>query len=293
MKPVPFSYSAPASLDELTEILASREDAASTAILAGGQSLMPLMALRKARPTSVVDINGLEDELGAISAEGSALRLGALVRQRVAERDARVAERVPLLAEALPLCARPAIRTRGTIGGSLTYADPAAEIPVVARAADATMIASGPRGVRGIGAAEFFVGPYTTALATDEFLSAVDFPELRPGTGTCFLEISQRHGDRPIVAVAAVVTLAEGRISEARVALGGVGARPVRAAAAETALAGQEPDRDALELAGSIAGQDIEPDSDPRASSAYRRQATRVLVRRALTTAVRRAGGTV
>jgi aerobic carbon-monoxide dehydrogenase medium subunit len=292
MKPVPFSYVAPASLDELMPILASRDDAADTAILAGGQSLMPLMALRHARPTTVVDINPLDEALGVIRADGPAVRLGALVRQRVAERDARIAQRVPLLAEALLLCARPAIRTRGTIGGSLAYADPAAEIPVVASAVDATMIASGPKGERSISAAEFFVGPYTTALATDEFLSAAVFPDLPPGSGTCFLEISQRHGDRAIVAVAAAVTVADGTISVARVALGGVGARPVRAAGAEAVLTAQAPDRAALQSAAAIAAQDIEPDSDLRATAAYRRQATRVLVRRALTTAVQRAGGT-
>jgi carbon-monoxide dehydrogenase medium subunit len=292
MKPVPLSYVAPGSLDELMPILASRDDAADIAILAGGQSLMPLMALRHARPSTVVDINRLDEELAAISADGRAVRVGALVRQRVAERDARVAQRVPLLAEALPVCARPAIRTRGTVVGSLAYADPAAEIPVVATAVDATMIASGPRGERTISAAEFFVGPHTTALATDEFLSAAVFPDLPPGSGTCFVEISPRHADRAIVAVAAAVTVSDGTISAARVALGGVGPRPVRAAGAEAGLAARAPDRDALQLAAAIAARDIEPESDLRATAAYRRQVTRVLVRRALTTAVRRAGGT-
>ena len=293
MKPVPFSYVAPSSLDELMAILASREDAAETATLAGGQSLMPLMALRHARPRTVVDINRLEAELGAISAQGSAVRMGALVRQRCAERHPEVAQRVPLLPEALPVCARPAIRTRGTICGSLAYADPAAEIPVVASAVDATMVASGPRGDRAIAAAEFFVGPYSTALATDEFLSAAVFPELPPGTGTCFLEISLRYADRPIVAVAAAVTLAGGMISQARVALGGVGARPVRAAGAEAALSGQAPGRYALDSAAAIAAEGIDSDSDLRASSAYRRQAARVLVRRALVTAATRAAALV
>jgi aerobic carbon-monoxide dehydrogenase medium subunit len=290
LKPVPFDYVAPGSVKELVALLASRDDPAESVILAGGQSLVPLMALRLSRPSAIIDINRLGEALGETSDEAGGLRFGALVRQRGAERDHRVARRAPLLAEALPMCARPAIRTRGTVVGSLAYADPAAEIPVVASALDATMIAVGPRGERRIAAPEFFTGWYTTALAADEFVAAAVFPQLPPGTGTCFLEISQRHGDRAIVAVAAAATVADGTIGRARVALGGVGPRPVRARATEAALAGTRAESDALHSAAVIAAEEIDPDSDIRASAAYRRQATRVLVERALTTAIERAG---
>lgn len=290
MKPVPFDYVAPGSLDELVALLASRDDPAESVILAGGQSLLPLMALRLSRPSAIIDINRLDEALGETSVEAGGLRLGALVRQRGAERDPRVARRAPLLAEALPMCARPAIRTRGTVVGSLAHADPAAEIPVVASALDATMIAVGPRGERHIAAPEFFTGWYTTALAADEFVAAAVFPQSPPATGTCFLEISQRYADRAIVAVAAAVTVADGTIGQARVALGGVGPRPVRVSATEAALAGTRAKSDALHSAAVIAAEEIDPDSDIRASAAYRRQATRVLVERALTTAIERAG---
>ena len=291
MKPVAFTYTAPGSVDELRRIVAERDDAADTAILAGGQSLLPLAALRRVAPTTVVDINGLERELGAIEHGAKGLRLGALVRQRVAERDAVVAARIPLLAEALPLCAKPAIRTRGTVGGSLAHADPAAEIPLVALALDATIVASGPRGERSIGAQKFFVGAYANALAVDEFLSAVIFPDLPPGTGTSFMEISPRYSDRAVVAVAAAVTLDRGTVAQARLALGGVGATPLRARGAEALLQGQEVDAEAIEAAAAAAAAEIDPDTDFRAGAAYRRHVAGVLSRRALRTAITRAGG--
>jgi carbon-monoxide dehydrogenase medium subunit len=291
LKPVAFTYTAPESVDELRRIVAERDDASETAILAGGQSLMPLAALRRVTPTTVVDINGLAHELGVIEHRAGGLRLGALVRQRAAERDTAVAARIPLLAEALPLVAKPAIRTRGTIGGSVAYADPAAEIPLVAVALDATIITSGTRGDRSIGAQEFFVGPFANALAVDEFVSAVEFPDLPSGTGTCFLEVSPRYADRAIVAVAAAVTLDGGTVAQTRLALGGVGAAPMRAHRAETLLQGQAAEAEAVGAAAAAAAEAIDPDSDPRASAAYRRHVAGALSRRALTTAITRAGG--
>jgi carbon-monoxide dehydrogenase medium subunit len=291
LKPVPFTYTAPESVDELRRIVAERDDASDTAILAGGQSLMPLAALRRVTPTTVVDINGLAHELGAIESRTGGLRLGALVRQRAAERDTTVAARIPLLAEALPLVAKPAIRTRGTIGGSVAYADPAAEIPLVAVALDAAIIASGPRGDRSISAQDFFVGPYANALAVDEFVSAVEFPDLPPGTGTCFLEVSPRYADRAIVAVAAAVTLDGGTVAQARLALGGVGATPMRAHRAEALLQGQAAEPEAIDAAAAMAAEGIDPDPDLRANAAYRRHVAGALSRRALTTAITRAGG--
>jgi CO/xanthine dehydrogenase FAD-binding subunit len=291
MKPAAFDYIAPGSVEELLQLIADREDAADTAILAGGQSLMPLVALRHATPSCLIDINGLESELGQIELDGGGMRLGALVRQRTAERDARIAERVPLLAEALPLCAKPAIRTRGTIGGSLAYADPAAEIPLVALALDAEMAVSGPRGDRVVPAAGFYTGACATALAADELLSAVVFPDLPEGTGTAFVEISARYADRAIAAAAAAVTVQDGSIARARVGLGGVAATPVRARRAEAALTGQRPDAELLRSAAAIAAEDVDPSDDLRASAGYRKHVVGVLARRALTTAIERAGG--
>jgi carbon-monoxide dehydrogenase medium subunit len=291
LKPADFIYIAPRSVEELTRIVAGRRDAADTAILAGGQSLMPLMAMRLASPACLVDINGLAGELGGIGPNGAGIRFGALVRQRAAERDAEVTRRIPLLAEALPLCAKPAIRTRGTIGGSLAYADPAAEIPVVAVALDAMLTATGPRGDRSIAAADFFTGAFQNALATDEFLTSVVFPDLPEGSGTCFMELSERHADRAAVAVAAAATLEGGIVSIVRLALAGVAPTPVRARRAEAVLAGEVPEPDALDAAAAIASEDVDPEADARASAVYRKHLTRVLARRALATAVERAGG--
>jgi aerobic carbon-monoxide dehydrogenase medium subunit len=199
---------------------------------------------------------------------------------------------VGLLAEALPLCARPAIRTRGTIGGSLAHADPAAEIPAVALALDATLTALGPGGERTIPAASFFTGAYATALATDEILTAVTFPDLPERSGTCFLELSRRHADRATVGVAVAVTLDDGTAVAVRIALANVAATPVRAVRAELALTGRPADRDAVAGAAALATEGIDPPSDLHASSSYRRHVTGVLVQRALTTAIERARGT-
>lgn len=291
MKYAPFTYVSPTTVDELVRIVGERDDAADTAILAGGQSLMPRIARRLARPAYLVDINALADELGAIVANGTGVRLGALVRQRAAERDARIAQRIPLLAEALPLSAKPAIRTRGTVGGSLAFADPSAEIPVVALALDATVTATGPNGDRTIAATDFFTGPFQTALSTHEFLTDVLFPGLPDNSGSSFMEISPRHADRAIVCVAAAVTVDAGTVAAVRVSLGGVATTPVRARRAEAVLTGQAPDADAVDAAATVAAEDLSPESDLRASADYRKHVTRVLVRRALTTAIERAGG--
>jgi len=291
MKAPPFSYVAPQSLESLTRIVAERADPSEATILAGGQSLMPLLALRRAAPTCLVDINGLADELGQIAEDGDGVRIGAVVRQRAAERDPRVQRQVGLLAEALPLCGRPATRTRGTVGGSLAHADPAAEIPTVALALDAIVTALGPLGERPIPIADFLTGTFQTALAADEVVTAVTFPDLPDRSGTCFLEISRRHSERAVVGVAVAVTLDDGTATNVRIALANVAGTPIRASGAEAALAGQRPDADAVALAASVAAQDVDPPSDLHASATYRRHVVGVLVRRALTTAIDRAGG--
>ena len=212
MKLPPVDYEAPETVAEALDLLAEHRDEAS--VLAGGQSLIPLLALRLARPAVLIDINGVA-ELSGVSAADGWVTIGAMTREYVAEESATVAERVPLLAAALPLIGHEAIRSRGTVGGSLAHADPAAELPAVARALDAEFVVRGPSGERVIPAAEWFEGYLTTSRGPDELLTEVRFPAAGPGTGTCFLEVARRHGDFAIVGLAASLTLSVGAISDA------------------------------------------------------------------------------
>ena len=277
MKPPPFVYVAPTSLDEAVTALAEHGEDAK--VLAGGQSLIPLLSLRLARPTALVDLNGV-GELASIDVNGMTA-IGAMTRHRAVERSADIARQVPLLAAAIPFIGHSAIRTRGTIGGSLAHADPAAELPAVALALDATFEARSTRGTRTISAADFFVGYFTTALEPDEILTRVTFPDAAPGTGVSVQEMARRHGDFAMVAAAASV--APG--GEARIVLINVSDRPVRAHEAEAAMKAGA----AIDEAAAIAARDLEPTADLHASAAYRRSVARVLVRRALTEATDRA----
>ncbi len=287
MKPPPFEYRAPASLDEALTLLAQHGDEAR--LLAGGQSLVPLLAFRLARPRLLIDLNRLT-ELTTVEVDGG-LVLGAMVRDRVAERSELVRSHAPLLAEALPLIGHPAIRTRGTVGGSLAHADPAAELPAVVVALGAELLArSAPHGARSIAASDFFMGYFTTALEPDEILTAIRFPKPPASAGACFAEVSRRHGDFAMVGAAAVLSLDGGRVSEARLALTGVAGAPVRPRDAEQIVVGAEPGAEVFEEAADIATQGLTPPSDVHATSAYRRRLARVLVRRALDAAARRAG---
>jgi carbon-monoxide dehydrogenase medium subunit len=259
-------------------------------VLAGGQSLVPLLSLRLARPEHLIDINRVE-ELSGIDATNGGLSLGAMVRQRAAERSTVVRERCPLLTEAISLIGHPAIRNRGTIGGSIAHADAAAELPAVAVALDAEMVAQSARGVRTIGAKDFFQGHFTSALEPDECLTEIRLPAWPAGAGWSFQEMARRHGDFAMVGVAAVLQLdGAGAISTARIALTAVAGQPVRARAAEAALAGAVPGQEAFETAGERAAADLDPAADIHASADYRRHAVRVLVRRALEEAARRTG---
>jgi carbon-monoxide dehydrogenase medium subunit len=286
VKPATFTYLAPNTLEEAISLLA--QHAPEGKPLAGGQSLIPMMNFRLAQPRYLIDLNRIP-ELSYIREADGTLAIGAMTRQFEAERSELVGRTIPLLTEALRLTGHPTIRHRGTIGGALAHADPAAELPAVALALDAELVARGPAGTRTIPAREFFLGPLSTALAPDELLVEVRIPRLLPGTGWVFLELSRRHGDFAIVGVAAVLTLApDGRIGQASLALCGAGPKPVRAARAEAALAGSEPSEERFREAGEIAAQEIDPDSDLHASADYRRRVAAVLVRRALTEAHRR-----
>jgi len=270
MKPPPFEYVAPTSLDEAVAALAEHGDDAK--VLAGGQSLIPLLSLRLARPTALIDLNGVA-ELSSISVNGTA-SIGAMTRHRAAERSAELARAVPLLAAAVPYIGHAAIRTRGTVGGSLAHADPAAELPAVAMALDATFEVASTRGTRTIAADAFFAGYFTTSLEPDEILTSVTFPTAAPGTKVSVQEMARRHGDFAMAAVVASVS----PTGDTRLALVNVADRPYRAIEAEAAANAGASDDEVADLAT----RELEPVSDLHATSAYRKHVAGVLVRRAL-----------
>lgn len=283
MKLPPVDYEAPKTVSEALELLAEHQDEAS--VLAGGQSLIPLLALRLAQPAVLIDINGI-DELSGVSAADGWVAVGAMTREYVAEESQIVADAVPLLAAALPLIGHEAIRSRGTIGGSLAHADPAAELPAVARALDAEFVVRGPSGERVVPAAEWFEGYLTTSRRPDELLVEARFPAARPGTGISFQEVARRHGDFAMVGLATSVTLSDGVISDARLAFAGVSDVPARATGAEDLLVGQRPSAGLFDEAARRAAADIDPPADLHGSAEYRKKVAAALVRRGLREAV-------
>jgi carbon-monoxide dehydrogenase medium subunit len=279
MKLPPVDYEAPATVAEAIELLAEYQDEAS--VLAGGQSLIPLLALRLARPAVLIDINGVR-ELSGMTAGDGWLAIGAMTREYMAEESQEVAEAVPLLAAALPLIGHEAIRSRGTIGGSLAHGDPAAELPAVARALDAEFVVRSQSGDRVVPAAEWFEGYLTTARGADELLVEIRFTAAQPGTGVSFQEIARRHGDFAIVGLAASLTLSGGAISDARLAFAGISDVPVRATAAEDLLVGELPSDELFDAAAAAATADMDPPADLHGSPEYRRKVAATLVRRCL-----------
>jgi carbon-monoxide dehydrogenase medium subunit len=281
-----FDYRAPTSLSEAIDMLASDENAK---IIAGGQSLMPLINLGLAHPSLLVDIGRVPD-LDGVDVRNGALAVGALVRHAAAEHSEVIAAGCPLLAEALPLIGDRQVRSRGTICGSVAHADPMAELPTVAVCVDATMRAQGPNGTREFPASEFFVTYLTTALGPDEILTEIRFPTAGPRSGAAFRELVRRKGDFAIVAAAATIQLAsDDTCIEARLALSGVAPTPTRARAAESVLRGQRITHELLREAAAAAAVGLEPDSDVMASADYRRAMAEVYARRALTAAAERA----
>jgi len=291
MPAVPFEYAAPATLTEALEILAARGEDAKP--LAGGQSLVPMLTLRLARPAVVVDLDRLR-ELRTVRRDDGVLEIGALVRHRAIERGEGPLISCPLLQEAAPLIGNVRVRALGTIGGSLAHADPAAEFPAVVRALDGTVVAQGARGRREIAAADFFVAILTTALQPGELVVGIRLPVPGARTGSAIEEFSRRAGDFAIAAAAAVVELdAAGRVARARVAMAGVGPVPQRLTRVEDALAGETPTGDTIRKALAARPLEIEPDGDVHASAAYRRHLAGVLAARALDRAAARAAGSV
>lgn len=281
MKPPPFEYLAPTSLDEALAVRA--QHAESSAVLAGGQSLVPMLNLRIASPEVVLDL-GRIPELSGISEWDGGVAFGAMTRQRAAERSDLVTRRAPLIARALEHVGHVTTRNRGTIGGSIAHADPAAELPAAALALDAQLVArSSGRGERTIAAADFFKGVFTTALSPDELLVAVRVPALPERSGVAFVELARRHRDFSMAGAAAAMSLdADGAIADVRLVFIGVGAEPARAAEAEAALRGERPHVDALRDAAEQAVLGLNPRSDVHASGGYRRRLAAVLARRAL-----------
>ncbi|MGD9701012.1 MAG: xanthine dehydrogenase family protein subunit M [Acidimicrobiia bacterium] len=285
LKPRTFEYHAPTTLDEAVALLAEHGDSAK--VLAGGQSLVPMMSLRLADFAHLVDLNTVAG-LDAIGGSNGHVRIGALVRQSAAEHDTVVATDAPLVAAALPHIGHFQIRNRGTVGGSIAHADPASELPAVAVALDATVEAFGPSGSREIAATDFFESTWQTTLGEHEILTAVRFPVWDGASGFAVEEVARRHGDFAICGAVCGVTLEGDTISRAAIGLIGVGSTPVRATAAEQALvaAGARADLSAI---GREAAATLEPSDDIHASGAYRKQVAAVVVRRALARAIEEA----
>jgi carbon-monoxide dehydrogenase medium subunit len=290
MKPAPFDYYDPRSVEEAVSLL--REHGEDAKILAGGQSLMPLLSVRMARPEALIDLSKVAG-LDYVRETEDVLAIGAMTSKRAVERSGLVERRQPLLHAATLWIAHPQIRNRGTVGGSMAHADPAAEYPAVALVLDAELRALGPDGERTIKAGDFFVSYLTTALEPAEVLTEVRFPVLADGTGWAFQEVSRRHGDFAMAGVAVTLSAeSAGRCREARIVLFGVGPTPIRAHGAEQMLVGEALGHALLEPAGRKASEDLdEPLSDVHASAEFRRHLAEVLTRRALAEAMARAGG--
>jgi carbon-monoxide dehydrogenase medium subunit len=288
MKPSPFTYHAPQTLKAALALKAEYGD--DVKFLAGGQSLIPAMNFRATQPERLIDVNGLR-ELDFVKTEGAELRLGALTRVRRLEREPLIKHWSPLLAETVPHIAHPQIRNRGTVGGSLAHADPAAELPVILLALNGRVRAQSATGSRWITADEFFITLFTTALQSDEMLAEVALPQLPARTGTAFLEVARRHGDYAMMGVAAVVTLDEGgACTAARLVYLNAGDKPLHAAQASAALTGHALTEAAIAEAASIASaQEIDPMGSLHASPEFQRHLANVLTKRALKLAAERA----
>jgi carbon-monoxide dehydrogenase medium subunit len=290
VKPAPFDYHAPTNVDEAVALLAEHGDEAKP--LAGGQSLVPLLALRLARFAHLIDLNGVPN-LATSSRQGHELVIGAMVRQDHVEHDRDVASAVPLLARATPLIGHFQIRSRGTVGGSLAHADPASEYPAVALALDAVFDIKGKDRARSVAAGDFFAGTWTTCLEPDELLVAIRFPVAGKRCGYAIDEATRRHGDFAMVGCACAIGLDDkGAIERASIALFGVGSTSVRAAAAEQALQGRSPDSlrpDELKEVAQLAVRDLDPPTDVHATGRYRRDVGAVLVGRTVTAAAKEA----
>jgi carbon-monoxide dehydrogenase medium subunit len=289
VKPAPFAYHRPRARAEALELL--DRHAGEAKVLAGGQSLVPLMNFRLARPGRLVDLGSIDDLAYVREADGT-LRIGAMTRQADIEDSPALAARCPLLVQATRWIGHRTIRNRGTIGGSLAHADPSAEYPAVLVALDGEVVASGAGRERVVPARDLFVSYCMTSLAPTELITEVRVPATPPRTGTAFVELSRRHGDFAIVGVAASVGVGgDGALHDARIALAGVGSAPIRCTAAERALEGERPEAPVLAHAATLCARASDPGDDLHATADYRRAMVEVFVRRALAGALSRTGG--
>jgi aerobic carbon-monoxide dehydrogenase medium subunit len=286
MKPAPFAYHAPLSVADAVSVLSEFGDEAK--VLAGGQSLVPMLALRLARPAHLVDVNGVA-ELAGIRRENGHLEVGATTRHASLERDQEIGSAVPLLRLAAPHIGHSQIRNRGTLGGSLAHADAAAELPAVARALDAGIVVVGPSGGRTIPADGFFQMVFTTALEPDELVTGVRFPVWGPGSGFAVEEIARRHGDFALAGAVCAVQVSAGRIERVALAMFGMGSVPERLDALEKSLNGAAVDGLDLDDIGEQGVAALDPPSDVHATGHYRKKVGAVLVGRALSTAIQEA----
>jgi len=286
MKPAPFTYHDPGTVDEAIALLGQHEDAK---LLAGGQSLMPMLNMRFVVPDHVVDLNGVAG-LAGITDAGDALEIGAMTRQRDLMRDAAVAAKAPIIPEALEFVGHFQTRNRGTIGGSLCHLDPAAEQPCLMAAYDAVLTVQGPDGTREVPFAEWPLAYMIPSIGPDELLTKVRVPNWAAGHGYGFAEYARRHGDFAIVSAAALLEVSGGTISRAAIAIGGADVRPIRLVEAEAALIGQAANAETFKAAGEMARK-IDAISDAYGSSAYRQGLAATMVERALAKAGSRAGG--
>jgi carbon-monoxide dehydrogenase medium subunit len=287
VKPAPFEYHRPTALADALALLAAHPDAR---VLAGGQSLMPMLALRLATPAHLIDLNRIA-ELDFVRDEGDAIVFGAMTRQRTIEFSPLVAQKLPLLAEAIRWVGHRQTRNRGTIGGSVCHLDPSAEMPTIAMALDATLEVRSTRGTRSIAMADFPAGYMTPALEPDEVLVSLRFPVWPGRVGTAFVEFARRHGDFAVVSVATQLAIdAGGTVTRASITLGGVAMAPTRVGAAEAALVGHAPG-DAQIAAAAAACAAIDANSDIHAPAWYRQRLARTLTGRALRAALARAKG--
>lgn len=287
MKPPPFVYHAPHTLDEALSLLTQHGSDAK--VLAGGQSLVPMMNFRVAQPAILIDINRIK-ELAYIKDDSNGVRIGAMTRQRTVERDATIAKCAPLLHETVPHIAHPQIRNRGTIGGSVAHADPAAELPTIMLTLNAKLLAKSQKGERWIDAKDFFAGLFTTALEPNEILAEIQIPDLPARSGYAFEEVARRHGDYAMMGAAATMSLDEsGRCKDVRLVFLSVGETPLLSSSAAQVLVGNKPTPELIQSAAT--DTDITPSSNIHASERYRKHLANVLGKRVLTKAWERAQG--
>lgn len=287
MKPPPFEYAAPESVAEVVSLLGGASE--DTSLIAGGQSLVPMLNMRMAQPQLLVDLNGVSGLDAIETTPEGRVRLGSMVRQRRLETEPIVRERLPLLSEAARHIAHLAIRTRGTVGGSLAHADPASELPATVAALDGRLLLRGADGARTVAASEFFLGPLTTAIEPGELLVAIELDPPPPESGSAFLEVARTHGAFALAAAAAVLHLdPSGGIDHVRVGLAGVGGVPYVPGWLDGAALGEAPGEVLFRRIGERVRDEVEPFDDVHASVDYRRRLAGVLTARALTAAAAR-----